>query len=224
MDQFPSNSQSARRVPNAAAPTEEAPAPVNDPAKLVVEPVVTGKVTRRKKSMLHRVSDTLFKGQTSVLGYLLEEVVIPGVKEVATAIVTQGIEKALYGEVRSPRGGARGNGYYSYGGVTSRTHTSYDRPAARPATAPPRRPVQRSSAMVDDVVVDTMAEAQGVIDGLYQIWEKYGNATVGHLNNLLGEPPQYTDHNFGWTDLTDLTARRVHGGFRIILPPVENLN
>lgn len=219
MDDFPSNSRAARvQPPTSVSPGPESP---KDPTKLVLEPVVTGRVIRRKKSMLSRVAETLFRGESSVLGYLFQEVLVPALKDMATSMVTQGIEKAMYGDVRSPRGGSVGRGYSAY-----RPHVSYDRPSGRPGSVTPtgRRAVtQPSASQIEDVVVDTRDEAQLIIDTLYRTVEEYGQATVGHLNNLIKQSSVYTDHNWGWTNLDSLTARRIPGGFLLVFPPTEPL-
>lgn len=220
MDDFPSNSHAIRKAEAVSKPlTEEQKR--EDPQKIVLDPVVTGKVIRRKKSMFSRVSENLFRGESSVFGYVLQEVLVPALKDMATSMVTQGIEKALYGEVRTPRGSHRP---YSTPG---RPHTDY---SARSTTIRPtgvqggRRPVvQPSATNVDDIVVETLIEAQGICDALWNICNEYGSATVGHLNNLIRQSSVYTDHNFGWTDLTQMTARRVPGGYLLILPPIETL-
>ena len=225
MDQFPSNSDAARKS-NAAQPANNPVENLVEPADVVVHKVVTGKVTRRKKSMLYRVSETLFHGESSVFGYLLQEVLVPTLKYLVTTMAAQGLEKALYGEVRSPRGtGIRGASR-----VGHQTHTPYDRYAGvRPTpttTMGPtaRRPMQRPATNVSDIVVDTKAEAQDIIDQLFGICEQYGMATVGQLKHLIGETPVHTDHNYGWTDLTQMTAKRVPGGFLLIFPSVEILS
>lgn len=217
MDQFPSNSHTVRRSDVPVTPSAE---PAADPQNVVLDKVVTGRVIRRKRSILSRVTETLFQGESSVFGYLLQEVLVPALKDMATSMVTQGIEKALYGDVRTPRAG-RG-----YGGPASRTHVQYDRPAAarHPGVTPTaRRAQQRPATMINDVIVATKVEAQDIIDKMYQTVQMYQQATVGHLNNLLGEPSVYTDHSYGWTNLDDLTAKQVSGGYLLLFPPVEPL-
>lgn len=224
MDDFPSNSHASRSRTPDASPTPAIDPPV-DSKKIVLDPVVTGKVIRRKKSALTRITETLFRGESSVLGYLFQEVLVPALKDMATSMVTQGIEKAMYGEVRSPRGGTTRGGYST--GNVYRPHVSYDRPsAARGSGLSPsarRLDPHPSADRIEDIVVETKFEAQSIIDALFNTVHEYGQATVGHLNNLIGQTSVYTDHNWGWTNLESMTARRVSGGYLLELPPPEPL-
>jgi hypothetical protein len=219
MDDFPSNSHASRQPTPPL--TEEQKR--EDPHKIVLDPVVTGKVVRRKKSALSRFGETLFRGETSVFGHLLHEVLVPTIKELITAMAIQGLEKTLYGEVRSTRSviGARGTS------IVGRPTTNYNGVSTgRGVGISPtgRRPVMQPSAVdIENIIVETKDEAQLVIDQLWTTSQQYGHASVGHLNNLIGQTSVYTDHNYGWTDLTQMTARRVPGGYLIVLPPVENL-
>lgn len=213
IDDFPGNS---RRPPS----TDKTANPVDDKKKL--DKVITGEVVRRKKPLARRFMDTFFSGDsTSVVGYLGKEVLLPALQNLITDFVTQGIEKAVYGEVRSSGRGIRGN--------APRTHISYDRPSSiRPSShtaAPPgRRPVTQPSAFdIGEIILDSKINAQVVAEKLYETVEEYGSATVGHLNDLLGQTSAYTDHKWGWTDLSTMEIKRIREGYLLVLPEAEDL-
>lgn len=216
MDDFPSNSRTTR-ITNSEKTTR----PSVEEIKL--EPVVTGKVLRRKKSLGRRLKETFFSGDSSsVFGYLLREVLIPALQATATDMVTQGIEKAVYGEVRTHRSSVRGTGL-------NRPHISYDRQSTinRSTTGSsitPRRPVSQPSAFdIGEVILGSKIETQVVMDKLYETIEEYGAATVANLNELIGQTSQYTDHKWGWTDLSAMTAKPIREGYLLILPDPEDL-
>lgn len=218
MDDYPSNS---RRPP--VKPEETKTPPLEE---IELPKVVTGKVLRRKKPLGRRFMETFFTGDSnSVFGYLFKEVLIPALQDVATNLVTQGIEKAVYGEVRSPHRPTRGMS-------SPRNHISYDRydrptPGGRPSSAirstPPKPTPQRHADALTSIVLATKMEVEVVLERLGETIETYECATVAHLNSLLGETSAYTDHKWGWTDLTHAGIRRVREGWCLILPEPEDL-
>lgn len=215
MDDFPSNSRRPSPLDKTAAvPPAEAP---------ILEKIVVGTVITRKKSLGRRFRDTFFNGNSdSVFGYLLKDVLIPALQATVTDVITQGIERAVYGEVRSPNRSARGGSY-------TRPHISYDRTSTVGRTMPQRVPPARVSAVrpsafqIGEVILPTQIEAQVIVDKLFETVEEYGMTTVANLKELIGETPVYTDHKYGWTDLTGMTAKRIREGYLLVLPEPEDL-
>lgn len=215
IENFPGNSHKAERTTIQ---------PDLVPVEKKVESVVTGKVVRRKKTFGRRFMDTFFSGE-GVGAYLIRDVVIPALQNLATDFVIQGVEKAVYGEARSPRRVARPS-------AASRTHISYDRyggpgPISRSVSPTPRerRPVRPSAFQLGEVVLETRIDATNVLEKMYEILEneQYGVVTVADLNNMLKQTSEYTDHKWGWTDLRGSTVRAIREGFLLILPEPEDL-
>lgn len=215
MEQFPGNS---RRTVGPSPENQKAlPA---DGVKL--DSVVTGKVIKRKKPLGRRLREMFFSSDSnSVVGYLGKEVLLPALQNLITDFVTQGIEKAVYGEVRTNRtSGYRGTSYTG-------THVSYNRYASpqrpNPPAAPARRPVTQPNAVdIGEIVIDSKIEAQLIAEKLFETVEEYGAATVANLNELLGQSSVYTDHKWGWTNLESLEVKRSRDGWLIDLPvPVD---
>jgi hypothetical protein len=157
-----------------------------------------------------RFLDTFFKADSgSVLGYLLKDVLVPAVQDIVINTVTQGIEKAVTGEVRNP-----GRAASSYRGSVNRgTHVSYDRPGlVRPATSTRRPATQPSSMDIDEIVLDTQHDAQTVANQLYDELRVYNLVTVAALYGFIGETPTYLDSKFGWDDLEGLDIQRLRNG------------
>lgn len=210
MEEFPGNSR--RNVTRPATTEPEAEQPK-------LEPVVTGKVIKRKKPLGQRFVKTFFAGD-GVLGYLGKEVLLPALQNLITDFVTQGVNRAVYGDAAPPRSTTRGS--------APRTHVSYNQPTSivRPSAAatPTRRPVTQPSAFdLGDIIVGTKIEADLICEKLYETVEEYGAATVANLNDLIGQTSAYTDHKWGWTDLERLSIARVREGFLIKLPDPEDL-
>lgn len=209
IENFPGNSHRASR-PSA---NDNQPSTDEEPK---LEPVVTGRVIHRKKPLGRRVMDTLFRGDGGVVRHLMREVLVPALQTLVTDMVTQGIERAVYGEVRTPRR----SGPIVRGSAVSRTQIDYNRPSTiTRSPAPARRPLnQPSSSELGDVIVETDFEAQIIVERLYEAIQEYGAATVANLKELLKESPQYTDHKWGWEENDEFRIRRVRDGFRIDYP------
>lgn len=217
MDNYPSNSHKAK--PNS----EE------KPEAKKIEAVVTGGVTRRKTPLGKRLAETFIGGDArTVGGYVVFEVLVPAARDMITDAFTQGIERMVYGEVRSSsrRTGVRPSGQSGY--------VSYNRIAQsnnRPRTGGldefrRREPDHRARANhdFDEIVIATRVEAEEVIKRLFDILESYDTATVADLYELVGITPNYTDGKWGWSQLPGAGVVRVRDGYLLDLPkpqPVE---
>lgn len=215
--QFPRNSH--RPVNPEKPPADE----VSEERKL--DPVVQGPVIRRKKPLSKRLLKTFFSSDSnSVFGYLAHDVLVPMIKSLVTDLVTQGVEKAVYGEVRSPRGGVRPTSSYRGSAYTSYDRYSTSRQAPPPSSIANRRPVVRDSEYQnDEIVVDTINEAKMILNQMGSTIHRYGVATVADLLNLAGQTADYPDHKFGWMDMNGITYRRVREGYLIVTPEPEDL-
>lgn len=219
---FPGNSNASKvNRPKVASPRVEVE--VEGPAQ---PKIVTGKVIRRKTPLGRRFAETFFKGD-GVVAYLLKDVLIPAAQNLLTDFVTQGIEKAVYGEVQSrPRTGYSG---YRGSSTINRPYTQYNQPTtiiSRPGVnraVPERRPITQPDALdIGDVILETKVEAQSIAEKLMEIVEEYQVVTVATLNEMLGQTPEYTDNKFGWTNLSSMDIKRVREGWLILLPsPIE---
>jgi hypothetical protein len=223
MDDYPSNSRTRTPPPDKRPRMEiqDEPAPEQE---VKLEKVVTGRVIRRKKPLGRRIMDTFFSGDSnSVVGYLAKEVLLPALQNLVTDFVTQGIEKAVYGEVRTAHRSSRGSTF-------QRPHVSYDRYASAaperrptPTTQPRRMATQPSSFDVGSIIVEDKVQAQVIADRLFDTLDQYGCVTVGNLNELLGQTSSHVDYKWGWTDLNQMTSKRVREGYLIVLPEPEDL-
>lgn len=216
MEEFPGNS---RRV---LKPTEKKEK--TTPEKKI-ERVVESEVVRRRKPLGKRFLETFAGGDAkSVLGYVMMDVLLPAAKDTIADAVSQGIERMLFGEVRStsrrtghrPTGGS--SGYVSYNRYTS------GNPAMR--REEPRSVSSRARARhdFDEIILATRVEAEEVIDRLFDLVSRYESATVADLYELVGVSGNYTDDKWGWTDLRGAGVTRVRNGYLLDLPKPENLD
>lgn len=76
----------------------------------------------------------------------------------------------------------------------------------------------------DEIVLDERAEAEEVIDKLYEVVSRYEFATVADLYDLVGLPSNHTDHKWGWSDLRGAGVSRIRDGYLLDLPDPEPLD
>lgn len=216
MEDFPNNS----RI-NRESPTEK----VEEVRK--VEKVIEGKVIRRKKPWHKKAQEMLIGGDSRTVGsYLLYDVLLPATKDTIADLMSQGVERMLFGEVKStsrrPGGFRRGspNGYVSYNRYAVNT-PPWERDRREPRT-PSRR--ARATHDFDEIILDTRVEAEEVVDRLFDLVSRYESATVADLYELVGISGEWTDDKWGWTDIRGADVTRVRNGYLLNLPKPEPLD
>jgi hypothetical protein len=214
MDDYPSNSH--KRAKPVTAPDE---------APKKVEKIIEGEVVRRKKPLGKRFAELFITGDRQSVGqYILLDILLPAAKDTIADVVTQGIERTLWGEARSTsrRSGQRPNsGHTNYGNRFQTTNSPYGRP--EPRQLPSRR--SRANHNFDEIILKTRVDAEEVIDNLFMLVSKYESASVADLYEMLGiEGVPYTDDKWGWTDLRGAGITRVNNGYLLDLPKPEALD
>lgn len=204
--------------------TKKPPVEKGDPKDKVVERVTTSEVVTKKKPLGRKIVES-FAGEDvhSVGRYVVTEIMLPYTKTLITDVVSQGIERLLFGDKAPRRSGSIG-GRVDYSGIsTNRTIVGSN--SIRP-TSNIREVSSRARATHDfsEVIVRDRAEAELVLDRLVDLVEKYDAATVSDLYSLVGAVGSFVDDKWGWTDLRDARIRRVSGGFLVDLPRTVQLD
>lgn len=214
--EFPSNSKNPKG-PNKETPQEKK-----------IEKVVTGEVQTRKKPLGKRFMETFAGADSkSVLEYVVMDVMVPAAKDMIADAVSQGVERKLFGEVRSA---SRRAGGFRPGGVAG--FTAYNRmtpgASARREPMDPRGPSisrrARATHNFDEIILATRAEANEVLDGLYNVVSQYEVASVADLYEMVDLPSNFTDNKWGWTDLRGAEVTRVRSGYLLDLPRPEPID
>jgi hypothetical protein len=213
MEDYPPNSDHAKEEP------------ATEPAKKV-EKVIEGEVIRRKKPLSKKFSEIFIGGDSRSVGsYILYDVFIPAAKDTLADMMSQGVERMLFGETRSTsrrpyhrRNG--GSGYVSYNQYSRQTPPWDDR--REPSRGPNRK--ARATHDFDEIILPNRSDAEGVIDRLFELVSKYESATVADLYELVGITESYTDGKWGWTDIRGAGVTRVRNGYLLDLPRPEPLN
>ena len=189
-----------------------------------VEKVIEGQVIRRKKPLGKRFSEFFFGSgeHGSVIEYVLIDILIPAAKDAIADSVTQGIEWRLFGSSHNRgRGSGRGRGGYTNYGRYSRN----ERRDPRDREDKPRMSRRaRERFDFDEIILPTRREAQEILEQLFYILEKFEEVTVEDLYKLAGEPVEWTDDKWGWTDLGGARVQRISHGYLLDLPRPEPLD
>lgn len=174
-----------------------------------VEKVIKGSAVPMKPSVGKKVAD-LFLGDdiSNVKEYMLYERLIPGIKEMVLA----GIEMMLFGGDRVLR-------------RSNQSRTSYISYNKMYASSPSRRERDRGyryereevrGKEFTDYVFETKGEAMEVLDTLTELIDVYDQASVNDFYDAIGVTGDFTDANYGWTELGSATIRRIRGGGYIL--------
>lgn len=218
MENYPSNSKV--KVQTEGTQAKETAAPVKN-----IERIVTTEVTRRKKPLGRKFLETFGGGDAQGVGsYILQDVLLPAAKDMVADAVSQGIEKMLFGEARG--GGGRPRAGIARKAANS-TYTSYNKFAVNPAHRRDPREVSRrarASHDFDEIILDSRAEAQGVLDQMIMLLNDYDEVTVADLYEMVGTTGSFTDQKWGWTDLRGATVHRVRDGYLLDLPRTEEID
>ena len=176
--------------------------------------VVRGAVKFKKKSEASKLKDVFISEDANNVGsYIFMDVIVPAVKKAIVDVVTDGVNMIFFGHTRRP--GSTNAHYVNYSGISKKD----DRGAPYIGAAP-----TRSRYSYEDIVLESRAEADEVIDQLNALIEMYGDASVGDLYDLVGRTGNYTDNRYGWKNLRNARAVRVQNGYLLELPKVIPLN
>lgn len=192
---FTPNSHTFKKEQKAQAATEQKR----------VEKAISG-TAKTKKNEVRRFADIFISEDVkNVKTYVLMDVLVPAIEKAISDIVTNGIDMILYGESGRPK--KSGSSYVSY---DSRYRSDSDR---RRESAP-----VRTSARYDDIVLDSRQEAEEVLNRMDELIDTYGVVRVADMFDLCGLTCNFTDNNYGWTNISSATVQHTRDGFVIKMP------
>lgn len=200
-------------------PNSKMPRSAPDEPKKKVERVTSAEAKRRKKSLGKQFRETFVGGDAKSAGYyVIFGVLLPAAQDAIVEAGRAGIEKLVFGETRKRRGTPQAgpSGYVSYQNIGRHN----DRPPL------PRTMSKRSRARhdFDDIVLESHAEAEEVLERLFDLVSQCAAATVADLYELTGLESTHTDHTWGWVDLQGASVSRLrNSGYLLNLPDPEPL-
>lgn len=184
----------------------------------------------RKPSKLKSAAQT-FLGDTAenVVSHVLLSVLIPTAKDLLRDMVTEGIDRLLFGE-RGARGGrTTRRGYQRRDGGTIVSYGDYySTGGRRPSTT--RRSDKTLHApgyqsRLDNVVFASRTDATEVLDFMYEFLSQYNVVSVADFFELSGleDMSDWTDNNWGWLELSGVKIASNKDGVTIKFPEPERI-
>lgn len=194
MEEFPSNSNKSKETRQS---------------EKHVEKVVSGTAKIRKRSGAQKLTDIFVPGDVeNVKHYILTDVIVPAVKKAIVDVVSDGVNMLMYGESGSHKSNSvaskvsyrsfydqKSNNRERYSSIQTRTGYSYD-----------------------NIVLESRGEAEDVLTRMDELLATYGMVSVADMYDLCGVTPQYTDNNYGWTNIRNAQIVRIRDGYVIKMP------
>jgi hypothetical protein len=212
---YPGNSNKAKA---AQAAKDEAAENGNLTNRPRPTPVVTGEARTRKRGFAAR-SGIIGDSAQNVGHYLASDVLLPALKSLVSDIVSQGVDRLLFGDSRPRQSTGSRPGYTSYNRISTTT--------TRPTEYGGREISRRARAVhdFDEIILATRAEAEDVLTALRDIVDKFECATIVDLYDLVDITGSFTDNKWGWyaEDLRRVGISRIRDGFVLDLPKPQAL-
>jgi hypothetical protein len=191
-----------------------------------VEQVTSASAVRRRKPLGRQFIHTFFGGDARTASqYAWLNVVIPSAKDILAETVHAVIDRMVYGDAGRRRGYAPPTS--GPGGYVQYHRMSQPMGQRQPPGPQSHYPPQQSRARqnFDEIIIPSRAEAEEVLDRLFDLLSQYEVALVSDLYELTGIKSSHTDHKWGWTDLRGAGVGRVRGGgYLLELPQPEFLS
>lgn len=190
-----------------------------------ITPSVTEGVTLKKKGFFSNFKKSMIAEDAATVGsYIVDEVIVPTLKELIYNIVAGTLESCMWGTTR----GRRSSGHILKGkGKVDYTQFQYDSIGGKARRDPVHDSVKRIGGFdFDAIVFDDRATAKKVLDDMIFFIEEYDRVTVNDLFDMCNKskfvPPTAT--HYGWTDLRGVQPKMIRGGkFILDLPDPEIL-
>lgn len=205
--EFPSNSKTKRAAPEHRK----------------VEKVTKGNIAVRKKGAGKKLAES-FLGEDggSITSYIIEDIVMPALKNAASDVVKYGVDIVkdgfnvlIFGDKRGGRpSSSRSESRVSYNNYSKNERGTRD-------SRQPRRELSHQSKSrhdFDEIVFTSRGEAEDVLFHLVELTETYDQATVRDLYDLAGITFNFTDDRYGWKELGRARVIPVRGGYIIDFP------
>jgi hypothetical protein len=161
--------------------------------------ITSGEVRTRKRSVRKQFQEAFVVGDMrTATEYMLFEVALPSMRDAVVDSLIGGIERLFTGDGRRRSAGPSPSGsapYVNYGKCSDE---------GRGLLASPKRGMSsqgRARHNFSEIVLSTRAEAEEVIDQMFEVIERWGEVSVADLYELLGVAADHTDQKWGWRSL-----------------------
>lgn len=186
------------------------------------KPVVTGKVTVKKKSEGRKFLETFFEGDIKQVGKSVwQDLLVPAVKDMLYGALDQAFRGMIYRDYASKGRDRREDRY----GAPARRE-DFTRYSDR-RNMPERTRSNREDVYdYGELFFERRDDAENAKLELYDLLERYGTASVGHLYEVAGLKMRQTDFNYGWRnrDTREIYVDTCRGGYLLRTPRPKALD
>lgn len=168
-----------------------------------IVPVVGGAKLKKKSSLQAIYEGLITEDASKIKDYIVCDVLVPSIKKTIDSIVKGSLDMFLYGESRSS-GNSKNTSRISYRDYYDRDDRSNNTRRIRPD--------------YNNIILDNRSQAERVLEEMENILDKYDVVTISDLYQLVGLPDEYTDNDYGWTNLANASVDRCREGYAIRLP------
>lgn len=196
MEEYKPNSHKYKEEQKSAVPEKK------------VEKVISGTVKSKKKSEIKKFADIFISEDvTNVKSYILLDILVPAIKKA----ISDTVDMILYGGTGKSKSNTAASkiSYRSYYDSSRRDYSTV------------RTKIGYS---YDDIIFDNRGEAEDVLSRMDELVSTYGLVSVADLYDLVGITGNYTDNNYGWTDIRSACVIRVRDGYMLKLPKALPIN
>lgn len=196
--------------------------------KRIDVPVIEGKVIPKKPSIPKRIANIFIEGDPKIaLFSSAKDVLRPGIQKIVLDTLKQSLDRIFLGDATPVRRDIYRNVMGTFG--SGQPMVQYNQPVVRQGNpGAPQRSLtwqQRANHDFDQVILETREDVAQVIGALEGLISQYGVARVADLYDALGVTADFTDHEWGWMDLTGAGSRYETDGYLLVLPkPVPLAN
>lgn len=190
-----------------------------------LEKVVTGGAIVRKKTPGKRFLDHLFAGDVeSMRDYAVDEVILPGLLDLAFKTITESLEVLFYDGTRRSTNVSRRNeiGARKYHNPSS----SYKGSLTSSSSNRVRADGYSRKYSLEQIEFDFMGDAKDVLERMNDILEEFPAVSGEDVCALIGKDPDFPDKKYGWTNLSAARIERTRGSdgmtkYVLVLPRAE---
>lgn len=175
--------------------------------------MVQGQTRVKKESLGTKLKRIFFSEDVDNVGsFILLDVLVPAIKDTFASIIENTVNVALFGSSRGRAYGqrsispqARANLYWNSSVGNQRPYANEQRP--------------RSSNNFREIIYDTQADANRVLDSMIDLVSTYGVASISDLYSFSGlSSDNFTNNDYGWTNMQGARVVRARDGYVLELP------
>lgn len=183
----------------------------SQPPKKVTS-VVDAKPKLQKEPLGKKVKRIFFSEDVDNVGsFIFIDVLVPAIKDLLASIVENTVNVALFGS-----GSAR-RGRYVTGNQQQRANVYWNSAVGNQRPYANEQP--KSANNFREIIYESKADASRVLDGLMELVDSYGLASIADLYALSGlSSDNYTNNNYGWTNMRGSRVIGTINGYLLELP------